>query len=213
MKRFRKFIYEDYGARVRFIHSGEYGDKNQRPHYHAIIFGFDFKDKKLFKIKNGNKIYTSNYLSDRWGQGFCTVGDVNFTSAAYVARYNMKKVYGDMAPEHYKRVWEDGSEYYVKPEYLTASKGIGRSWVLKYGFDEIWPDDFIVIENRKLAVPDYYLRILEKADPVRFEKVKQNRREYLEANEEDYTPERLAVRKEVFTHRISLLKRGLEDAT
>ena len=210
-QRFLKRLRKRIKNRVRFFHCGEYGDENQRPHYHTILFGYDFKDKKLHKIKNGNKIYTSELLSSIWGNGFCTLGSVTFQSAAYCARYTMKKVYGEEAPNHYRRTWDDGSTYLVKPEYTTQSKGIGKSWVLKYGFDEIFPDDFIVIENRKIAVPEYYLKMLEKADPERFEAVKERRRQFLEANEDEYSPERLMAKKEVFTSRVSLLKRGLDN--
>jgi len=35
--------------------------------------------------------------------GHCEIGALTFESAAYVARYIMKKVNGDLAAEHYKR--------------------------------------------------------------------------------------------------------------
>ena len=37
-----------------------------------------------------------------WGHGFCTTSELTLNSAAYVARYCMKKVNGDKANEHYQ---------------------------------------------------------------------------------------------------------------
>ena len=42
MKRLRKRA----GSDVRFYMCGEYGPENWRPHYHALLFGFDFADKR-----------------------------------------------------------------------------------------------------------------------------------------------------------------------
>ena len=44
MKRLRKSIAP---KRVRFYHCGEYGDILSRPHYHALLFGYDFDDRKF----------------------------------------------------------------------------------------------------------------------------------------------------------------------
>jgi len=62
MKRLRK----KYGSNIRFFHCGEYGDKYQRPHYHACIFGHDFKDKQLLFTKRGSKTYVSQSLNKLW---------------------------------------------------------------------------------------------------------------------------------------------------
>jgi hypothetical protein len=41
MKRLRDRIKP---LKIRFFHCGEYGDLTRRPHYHALIFGYDFPD-------------------------------------------------------------------------------------------------------------------------------------------------------------------------
>ena len=111
---------------VRFFHCGEYGDENNRPHHHAILFNCSFDDRKPIGIsKHGDLYYKSALLSDLWdNQGFCTIGEVTFQSCSYVARYVMKKLKGDSS----KFYAENG----LVPPYLTMSRrpGIGKQWFL-----------------------------------------------------------------------------------
>ena len=107
MKRLRK----TYSHKtIRYFHVGEYGDRCPhttygeeplcggcnvgRPHYHAILFNHDFRDRELFGERNGVPHYTSAELTEIWGNGFTQVGDVTPESAGYVARYALKKVTG-----------------------------------------------------------------------------------------------------------------------
>ena len=122
-QKFMKRLRKRFGEGVRYYHCGEYGEKYMRPHYHACLFNFDFPDKKIWKENNGNRLYISESLSELWPFGFVTIGDVTFESAAYVARYIMKKVNGDLAESHYERVdWDTGEVYHLKPEYTTMSR-------------------------------------------------------------------------------------------
>ena len=201
---FMKKLRDELGP-VRFLHCGEYGDELGRPHYHACLFGLDFgEDKTIWKIEDKTPLWRSETLDKIWGLGYCSIGTLTFQSAAYTARYILKKMTGDGSKEHY------GGKM---PEYVTMSRrpGIGHTWYEKYGPNEIWPDDYIVIDNRKFKVPKYYDRMLEVGDPERFETMKERRKIYGELNEADRTPERLAARKEVFINRINRLTRDLEN--
>ena len=124
MKRFRQFVSPRI---IRFFHCGEYGAKFSRPHHHACIFNYDFPDKKPF----GKDIYTSEILQSLWPFGFSTVGRVTMQSAAYVARYVLKKwsrenlegteLYEAMealSNEDAKAKFYDGKH----PEYVTMSR-------------------------------------------------------------------------------------------
>ena len=128
---FFKRLRKKYGQKIRFFHCGEYGEKNQRPHYHACIFNFDFNDRIPYKTVNGHTLYTSKALSDLWSDprtgspyGFCTIGDVTFESAAYVARYITKKINGAKSITHYEKTFSQREEYgplqckddYIHPE-------------------------------------------------------------------------------------------------
>ncbi len=92
MKRLRK----RFGTKIRFYACGEYGDQNGRPHYHACLFNHDFQDKKLWKRGKDPSLdlYRSADLEKLWPYGYSSIGEVTFQSAAYVARYIMKKITG-----------------------------------------------------------------------------------------------------------------------
>ena len=81
MKRLRK----EFGSGVRFFHCGEYGEKTGRPHYHAILFNCDFKDKKIHTVRNGHRVYVSQQLNDIWGNGLTEIGSVTFESAGLIS--------------------------------------------------------------------------------------------------------------------------------
>ena len=122
-QKFMKRLRKAFGKKIRFFHCGEYGEKFQRPHYHAIIFGLDFKDKILFSEQNDQKLYISPTLNKIWGLGHATIGDVTFQSAAYVARYITKKITGDRAQDHYNEINYETGEILSerRPEYTTIS--------------------------------------------------------------------------------------------
>jgi hypothetical protein len=170
MKRLRKSVKN----KIRFFHCGEYGEKNGRPHYHALIFGHDFPDKKKFKSKKGTTLYTSEKLGELWPYGFSTVGDITFHSASYTARYITKKITGELADKHYEIINPDTGEVSKKiPEYCTMSRmpGLGQSWFDKYKSD-VYPHDYVVINNHKCKPPRFYDNQLPEDE---LQKIKQKR--------------------------------------
>ena len=172
MKSLRKKVFEEYGARIRFFHCGEYGELHERPHHHAIIFGFDFPDKKLWRVVDGFPLYRSELLESVWTNGFSSIAGFSFESAAYVARYILKKVSGDDADEHYHgRV----------PEYVTMSRmpGIGYQWLMDH--PEIYNYDDVAYFNHKGKLihckpPKYYDKIFDSIAPDYMKKIKDNRK-------------------------------------
>lgn len=210
MKRLR---YHFDGDTLRFFHCGEYGDNLERPHYHACLFGIDFEDRTLLKqTEAGSKIYTSAMLEHIWGMGFCTVGDVTFESAAYVARYVTKKITGDRAIDHYiKTDPRTGEAFDVSPEYVTMSRrpGIAREWWLRYR-EEVTNGDSVLINGREIKPPRYYDKLFE-AHHGDVESLKKLRVENAKRYAANNTPARLRVREICQNARFNLLKRGLED--
>ncbi|AXL14567.1 replication initiator protein [Microviridae sp.] len=177
-KAFMDKLKKRLGKQPRYFMAGEYG-KNQdtaiygdsklgRPHFHAIIFGYDFPDKQPFKKSyNGEQYYTSELLNKLWKYGNCIVTAATFQTAAYVSRYITKKIKGDMAEDHYQRIdKETGEVVTLSPEYNKQSNrpGLGKDWLIKY-FDDVFPSDEIIISGRTYQVPRYYTKILKKENP------------------------------------------------
>ena len=211
MKRLRK----EFGSGIRFYHCGEYGEKYGRPHYHAILFGLDFPDRRLHeKTPQGHNLYTSRILDRLWPYGHALIGDVTFQSAAYVARYIFKKINGDLAEEHYTfTVPTTGEIVRRKPEYTTMSRrpGIAHEWFKKFKSD-VFPRDEVIIRGKKFRPPRYYDRQYELTDPEDFEMLKLKRLEASKAHADDNTPERLAVKEKVFAAQLSQLTRNVDNA-
>lgn len=203
MKRLRKFANRE----VRFFMCGEYGGEHSRPHFHACLFGFNFSD--LVVLKRG--LYRSSALERLWSFGFCSVGAVTFESAAYVARYVMKKVTGEGSGEHYRSVdlltGEVGSRC---PEFchMSLRPGIGRGWLERF-WSDVYPSGKVVVNGVEANPPRYYDRVLRRRDSDASAVIDFERGELAREHFADSSVERLAVREQVLTARISTLKRKI----
>lgn len=100
LKRIRKAV-EPH--QIRFFAVGEYGEKYQRPHYHALIFGPDIPGFSLEVQKT-------------WPYGFTQTGLGSVDSITYVAGYVLKKLVA----------WKELPPHLV-PEFARMSRrpGIG----------------------------------------------------------------------------------------
>lgn len=204
IKRLRSAVSYDYpdNEKLKFFHCGEYGSKTLRPHYHAILFGFDFPDKQLLYSKGGYPHYVSEYLNKIWGKGLCEVCNVSFDTCAYVARYIMKKVKGVTAENFYKG---------FQPEYITMSNGIGKSWFDDFKFDVYNNDDMIhYIDGRPIHLrpPRYFDNLFDVENPEQFAKIKAKRQQALLAK--PFEPKRLQVKEKIKIIKTKDLKRSLE---
>lgn len=199
--------------RVRFYMCGEYGEKLGRPHYHACLFGVWFDDREYWrKSPSGALLYRSALLEELWPHGTAEIGDVTFESAAYVARYIMKKVIGKHALEHYSVCNEDGEIIgHLEPEFTSMSlkPGIGAGWFKKFHQD-VFPHDYVVINGMKVKPPKYYDKIVKGLDPYFAEELGFEREKKSEVYLGDTTPERLEVRRRVTEARLSFKVRTLE---
>lgn len=179
---------------IRYFHCGDYGEANNRPHHHACIFNFKPKDLEYWDSRKGVPVYRSAELESIWTsvktketKGYVTIGEVTWQSAAYVARYVVSKITGDMQKEVYQG---------RLPPYCTSSRrpGIGKYWYEKFK-EDIHGKDFITINGKKFSSPRYYDRLLEAEDPERLKLIKENRKEKMKRERVFTFQESVSMRK------------------
>lgn len=208
MKRLRKM---HPGSNIRYMHCGEYGEQTQRPHYHAIVFGFPIDDLKRYKLSpRGDQTWVSPKLDRVWGLGQVIVGSFSYDSAGYVARYVLKKQTGAAATAAYSRVDpETGEVIELQPPYVTMSlkPAIGDTFYKKFACD-VLKGDSVVIRGHEALPPKRYLTTEEKTNPDLVKKMKLRRRARAAKHKADSTPERLKVREEVKLAQLKALIRS-----
>lgn len=198
----------DFGAGIRFFQVGEYGigcqvcEKPQqlctcenyvpglgRPHHHAAIFGTSYADGVFYKSEGGKTYYTSEKMSEHWPHGHCCFTNLTYEGAAYIAGYAQKKLYGDVAPAHYRD---------RLPEFITMSRrpGIGGNWLKKYVYD-VYPHDHFTGRGGKTLHPSrYYDKLYGRMDPESMECIKLEREEYVDEHH-ICTPKSVADRQQL----------------
>ncbi len=138
MKKLRRL---DKG-KIRYYMAGEYGDKTDRPHYHAIMFNVE-------EVDNIAKAWSrENHKGIEDVIGEIHIGEVNHQTTAYCAKYIDKP---NRIPYH---ELDDR-----KPEFSTMSKGIGGDYVKRmasYHRRSINNNYVTFPEGYKVAMPRYY---------------------------------------------------------
>ena len=204
------------GRRIRYYHCGEYGgdDSNLgRPHYHAALFDFQFPGEELLHNYERGALFRSELLEELWPYGYSSIGQLTPQSAAYIARYCVKKITGVRAHQHYLREDEYGNQYWLQPEYATRSlkPGLGAAFYEKFESD-ILPRDTLPVPGKGLVtkVPRYYEKLYERRHGAEaLEQVKLKRREYRDAHQEEYTRSRLDQKLKVKQAQLGMLPRAL----
>ncbi|AJK28325.1 putative replication initiation protein, partial [Eel River basin pequenovirus] len=233
IKRLRKAFPDQ---NIRYFYAGEYGRKCKhgidtelvgcplcncgRPHFHACLFNCSFTDLEAYQSDGGIMRYTSPTLEKIWGYGFVDVGELNFSSASYTARYIVKKIKGVKQPDHYMSFDLNGEITFISPEFVGMSRGnaaykgqrcgIGAGWYQKYK-DDVFPSDEVPVPGAGVmnGVPRYYDDILRDENPEMFEEVKKLRNTFMREHSEEYTHERLLAKHKCKKARLKLKERIL----
>lgn len=176
MKRLRRYVDYHYGMKdVRYYCCGEYGSQTFRPHYHYCIFGLPV-DSGVVEAHNsrGDCFYSCPDIKRCWDKGFVVVGEFNYLTAAYTARYVMKKLKGKEA-----HVYDDLG---VEPVFckMSTHPGIGKDY-LDGHLDEIYETDKIILPSvdgkpQVVKPPSYFDKKLGDLDPKRLFEIKEKRK-------------------------------------
>lgn len=208
LQRFIKRLRKHLGStRIRFYGVGEYGGKFDRPHYHVLLFGFNFPDRRVYLDRGDYTVDNSRTLSALWPFGHATVQNNSFEAGAYCAKYSVKKITGEKAPEHYTWIDEDTGEVFTRyPEFSRMSRrpGIGAAWLEKY-YSDLFPKGYVTNgKGVKIPPPEYFNKLYEKWFPEAMAALKDERREdvftrYMEAN-----IERMEAREAIQKRKVNL---------
>ena len=221
--------------KIKTFDCGEYGDQTFRPHFHLIIFGFDFPDKYLHgESKRGHKVYNSEFLDRVWNQGHATIQDATKDAAAYCALYAAKERHE--LPHHLQPY----------PEFNTMSLSLGVEPILQkidthLQTDEIWFDGKkysipqIILDKKFPRIVVYRMSPFEyqehkyhhpffklyqatsltvRAHQTQYDKIKQDRIDKMTANEKaEYIKKGLTIKeiREQQKHRVEARKKRLQN--
>lgn len=166
--RFKHFIRrmrENRKKKFNYIVSHEYGSLRYRPHHHCILFGVDFNDQKYFnKSPAGNKLFTSQELSEIWTEGFHSIGEANEASANYIASYALKG--------KKKEIITPDGEIISVADSMDISKrpGIGKNYLAK---------NYKQLLQSNEVLPRYYQKLLNNQKFLNEFKIKKSEVEKL----------------------------------
>lgn len=165
IKRLRSYIWESAPEenreknRISVLTTGEYGDREKRPHWHALVFNFKPTDAKpKYLSKRGDQVYSSEILTKLWPHGAIDFGTVTFDSANYVARYATKKLYHG----------RDGTHDFTPVSRRSTKNAIGKKWIEK-NWKDVFTHGYLVFRKGDQyltgSIPRYYEKWLKKNLP------------------------------------------------
>lgn len=157
-KRLRKALEP---RRIRYFASGEYGEANGRPHYHAIVFGVSLSEHELELIRDGDQSrgwkVLKGPLKDAWKDvdsgyylGFVSVGSVTYNSARYCVDYCQKSFDDPYNKKEYG---------HLCPPFQIQSRGLGKEWALENA-KQILRDCSVRVRGKEIGVPKYYQSLI-----------------------------------------------------
>ncbi|WNK13783.1 MAG: replication initiator protein [Microvirus sp.] len=187
---------------IRFYLCGEYGEINDRPHYHICLFGLFPEDSTPTQLLNKNfKYYNSPTLAALWPQGHITLSNLTPETAAYTAGYVLQKLTGALGETHYGERVPPFNRMSLKP-------GIAAEWLHEFHTD-VYNYDHVVVNGKPGRPPGYYDQQLKKSDAYRLDELLEQRANQARSNVAEHTPARLEARETVALAKYNLSKRTL----
>lgn len=190
--------YERSGHKgIKYFYCGEYGTQTQRPHYHIILMNCPLNETEFYNPRideNWKAHWKSKELEHIWNKGFVDVCELEWSCAAYVARYCTKKI--DLSGD--KTVYLENGKF---PEFIRMSKGIGM-YYFSQNYEKIYKNDELIMKTIKgnagsIKPPRAWDRKLKEINPKLYEKIKRSREKASERTDKllreitDYTDKKM----------------------
>ena len=181
----RKYFERKGITGIRYFYAGEYGSKPQelggaRPHYHMLLWGAPLDMKQFYDFKPNPEFHYWSWHSKEidhfWKKGFVLITQIEWSNAAYTARYSMKKL-EDLAQS--PTIYAESGKL---KEFVRMSRrpGIG----MKYFYDnmkEIYKNDEIIMKTVKgntgsIKPPSAWDKKFKELYPTEYFMIKQQRK-------------------------------------
>ena len=215
----RKYFERKGITGIKYYYAGEYGSLNGRPHYHMLLWGapLDLEQFHDFHIDDRYKMHwKSKEIEHFWNKGIVDITEIEWSNAAYTARYTMKKL-SDMAHSETYYAEQGKIKEFVR---MSRRPGIGMNYFNQH-MKEIYKDDEIIMKTVKgntgsIKPPKAWDRKFKELYPTEYWWIKRSRKEaaersrLLELSQSDYTDlERLSINAEKIETKAKLLPREL----
>lgn len=144
MNSLRKYFERKRHTGIKYFYAGEYGETTKRPHYHMILMNCPLDISQFYDFHidpRGKMHWKSPEIEQYWKNGMIDIGEVEYASASYVARYCMKKISDDTDKQIY---WKNG----MHPEFVRMSRrpGIGSNY-FNENMETIYKNDRLYVKN------------------------------------------------------------------
>lgn len=198
--------------KIKTFGCAEYGPKLSRPHYHLVVFGFQFSDLSHPRLRSNEFskkkwfTYRSKRCAKLWGKGFVEIGNVEPAAAEYVCGYTTKKIRGVDKESHYKG---------KRPEQVVCrSHGIGLRYVQQYK-DFLLRNGLVSFRKSKIPLPRKYKKALKKMDEKAYLKAAQGWTKQKELSHiyKAVSPLRAKARKQIKKAEMALESRSYESVS
>lgn len=166
------------GKKFRYFAVGEYGDKTNRPHYHACVFGLSWTENRIITQQDPLK-WVSPELNAEWGLGYTDIVPLSFTTAAYAASYVQKKL-TEKKP-YVNLDQETGEIIFLEQPKAYRSESLGKTWWEKHHQQTI-DHDHIIINGIRQKPPKKYDEWLKEKNPTELERIKRTRKQKARQN-------------------------------
>lgn len=175
----RKHFFRQGKTDIKYFYCGEYGETTQRPHYHMILFGADLDVNQFhdFHIDERFKEHWKSYeLEKWWPYGMHDIACLEWSCAAYVSRYCMKKLNDEPKSEEWY-AYNGKQREFIR---MSNRPGIGMRYY-KDHVEDIYKNDEMIMKTVKgntgsFKPPKAFDRKFKESNPEAWDLIQYSRK-------------------------------------